>query len=86
MVVRDCRNNTCAVYEIKHSREYVRGQGRHLMDEEMLKLASSRFGTLVGRYVLYLGEAMDTDDGIAYRNAEEFLKTLPQIKLDSGSV
>ena len=86
MVIRDRRNNTCAVYEIKHSREYVRGQGRHLMDEEMLKLASPRFGNLVGRYVLYLGEAMDTKDGIAYRNAEEFLKTLPQIKLDSGLV
>ena len=86
MVIRDRRNNTCAVYEIKHSREYVRGQGRHLMDEEMLKLASPRFGNLVGRYVLYLGEAMDTEDGIAYRNAEEFLKTLPRIKLDSGLV
>ena len=86
MVIRDRRNNTCAVYEIKHSHEYVRGQGRHLMDEEMLKLASPRFGNLVGRYVLYLGEAMDTEDGIAYRNAEEFLKTLPRIKLDSGLV
>jgi len=27
---------------------------------------------------------MDTEDGIAYRNAEEFLKMLPQIRLDSG--
>ena len=27
---------------------------------------------------------MDTEDGIAYRNAEQFLKTLPEITLASG--
>lgn len=35
-------------------------------------------------YVLYLGEALDTEDGIAYRNAEQFLEELPQITLASG--
>ena len=54
------------------------------MDEEKLALTSPRYGTLAGRYVLYLGEDMDTEDGIAYRNAEQFLKTLPEITLASG--
>ena len=27
---------------------------------------------------------MDTEDGIAYRNAEKFLKDLPGIRLESG--
>lgn len=27
---------------------------------------------------------MDSEDGIAYRNAEEFLKKLPNISLNSG--
>ncbi|MBQ6833783.1 MAG: ATP-binding protein, partial [Lachnospiraceae bacterium] len=84
MVIYDRKNNCCAAYEIKHSREYVREQGRHLMNEEMLKLTSPRYGKLVGRYVLYIWNALDTENGIAYRNAEEFLKTLPQIRLDSG--
>lgn len=84
MVIRDKINNTCAIYEIKHSKEYVLEQGRHLMDENKLALTTPRYGSLVGRYVLYLGENMDSEDGIAYRNAEAFLKNLPNISLNSG--
>lgn len=84
MVIRDTQHNTCAVYGIKHSSECVREQGRHLMNKEMLALATPRFGALEGRYVLYLGEDIDTEDGIAYRNAENFLKNLPNISLTSG--
>ena len=84
MVIRDKINNTCAIYEIKHSKEYVREQGRHLMDENKLTLTTPRYGSLVGRYVLYLGENMDSEDGIAYRNAQDFLKNLPNISLNSG--
>lgn len=84
MVIYDKDTNSCAAYEIKHSSQYVREQARHLMDEEKLALTSPRYGTLAGRYVLYLGEDMDTEDGIAYRNAEQFLKTLPEITLASG--
>ena len=84
MVIYNKMNNTCAIYEIKHSKEYVREQGRHLMDENKLTLTTPRYGSLVGRYVLYLGENMDSEDGIAYRNAEEFLKNLPNISLNSG--
>ena len=84
MVIRDKINNTCAIYEIKHSKEYVREQGCHLMDENKLTLTTPRYGSLVGRYVLYLGENMDSEDGIAYRNAQDFLKNLPNISLNSG--
>ena len=34
--------------------------------------------------MLYLGEDTDTEDGIACRNAERFLKALPEISLTSG--
>ena len=74
----------CAAYEIKHSDKCVREQSRHLRNENMLSLTTPRFGTLEGRYVLYLGENKDTEDGIAYRNAEQFLKALPEISLTSG--
>ncbi len=76
MVIFDKEKLCCAAYEIKHSKEYVREQARHLMNEEMLALTAHRYGKIEGRYVLYLGEDMDTEDGIAYRNAEVFLKSL----------
>lgn len=50
----------------------------------MLRLTSPRFGKLVGRFVLYLGEGQNMEDGIAYRNAEWFLKSLPEITLEIG--
>lgn len=84
MVIRDKENNACAIYEVKHSKECVREQAKHLLNEDKLKLTTPRFGTLEGRYVLYLGEDLDTEDGIAYRNAEAFLKNLPNISLCSG--
>ncbi len=84
MVIRNEKEDTCAVYEIKHSNKYVREQGRHLMNEEMLALTTPRFGTLTGRYVLYLGEDMVSEDGIVYRNAEAFLKALPYVDMGNA--
>ncbi len=84
MVIFNKRNNTCAVYEIKHSSQYVREQARHLLDEEKLGLTSPRFGKIVGRFILYLGGNLDTEDGIACRNAKQFLKSLPEVTLESG--
>lgn len=81
MVIFDKRNAVCAIYEIKHSSKCVPEQARHLMDEEKLGLTTPRFGKLAGRYVLYLGGDLDTGEGISYRNAEQFLKNLPQIHL-----
>lgn len=56
------------------------------MNEEMLAMTTPRFGSLQGRYVLYLGENIDTDDGIKYRNAEEFLKKLPDFTMKESIV
>ncbi|MBO5127553.1 MAG: ATP-binding protein, partial [Clostridia bacterium] len=83
MVIYDIENNRCAAYEIKHSREYVPEQARHLRNPEMLASVTPRYGELAGRYVLYLGEDMDTEEGIAYRNAGQFLKSLPEIDIVS---
>lgn len=84
MVIRDVQQDTFAIYEIKHSSEYAWDQARHLRNEEMISVTSKRFGTLVGRFVLYLGEDADFEDGIAHRNAEEFLKELPEMEMVSG--
>ncbi len=84
MVVRDRVENRCALYEIKHSTEYADRQARHLRDEEKLGIAEHKCGEIAGRYVLYNGEDFDAEDGIAYRNAAQFLKQLPDITLTSG--
>lgn len=81
MLVYDREENCCAAYEIKHSRQTAPEQARHLRDAEKCALTERRFGKLVGKYVLYLGESQDPADGILYRNAEEFLKGLPLIQL-----
>ena len=81
MLVYDREENCCAAYEIKHSRQAVPEQARHLRDAEKCALTERRFGKLAGKYVLYLGESQDSADGILYRNAEEFLKGLPSIQL-----
>ena len=81
MVIYDRKENQCAAFEIKHSRQAVSEQTRHLRDAEKCALTERRFGKLVGKYVLYLGQAEEVEDGIIYRNAEEFLKELPAIRL-----
>ena len=81
MVVYDRKENCCAAFEIKHSTQAVPAQARHLRDAEKCALTQQRFGELVGRYVLYRGERLDTEDGVQYLNAEQFLSALPNIKL-----
>ena len=81
MVVCDQKNNKAAIYEVKHSKEVIPEQARHLQDEEKCQLVEHRFGDIVGKYVLYLGNSMDGDNGIAYRNAEEFLEKLTEFSL-----
>lgn len=81
MMIYDREENQCAAFEIKHSRQAVPEQARHLRDDEKCALTERRFGKLVGKYVLYLGETRQANDGIIYRNAEEFLKELPAIGL-----
>lgn len=84
MVIWDSEQNRCALYEIKHSAVYADPQARHLRDEEKLNIAEYKFGNIVGRYVLYSGESFNTEDSIAYRNVEQFLKQLPTVVLQSG--
>lgn len=76
MLVYNRVENTCAVYEIKHSSERVDEQTRHLRDKEKLQQTEHRFGKITKRYVLYRGQDFVTADGIEYRNVEEYLKEL----------
>ena len=86
MLVYDCLEDCCAAFEIKHSSQMIPEQARHLLDEEKCMLTQRRFGKLVERCVLYLGENLDAANGIVYRNAENFLETLPQFTLRADVV
>ena len=76
MVVADKANATCEIYEVKHSKEQAKEQYRHLIDEEKLKSTEFRYGKITKKVVIYRGENTTLENGIEYRNIEEYLKTL----------
>ena len=72
MVIYDKCQNTCRIYEIKHSEKIVDRQTRYLRDESKNTLIEKRFGKIMGKYVLYRGDNAMAD-GIQYVNVEEYL-------------
>lgn len=76
MAIYDSKENTCECYEIKHSDQIVPAQTKYLIDEEKLNQTSKRFGSISKRCVLYRGEGTMLENGIEYRNVEEYLKNL----------
>ena len=75
MVVQDETVLSCKIYEIKHSKEIVSDQYRHLIDEENCKLTERAIGTITDKCVIYRGPNSEVD-GIKYINVEEYLKSL----------
>ncbi len=63
---------SCKVYEIKHSKEAVPQQYRHLMDSEKLHETEKQYGTIESRFVIYNGEC-GQEGPIHYLNVEEYL-------------
>ena len=76
MVVADNANATCEIYEVKHSKEQTKEQYRHLIDEEKLKNTEFRYGKITKKVVIYRGENTTLENGIEYRNVEDYLKSL----------
>ncbi|MCD8133816.1 MAG: AAA family ATPase [Clostridiales bacterium] len=75
MVVHDPKSLSCDIYEIKHSKEIVPNQYRHLINAEKCAQTEHRFGAITGKYVIYRGKAAESE-GIRYLNVEEYLKSL----------
>lgn len=83
MVVFNPDEGTCEIYEIKHSKEVVPQQCKHLLDEQKCKDTEFRYGTITGKYVIYRGattslvkSGVETQEDVAYLNVEEYLKAL----------
>ncbi|RHV82117.1 ATP-binding protein [Clostridium sp. OF10-22XD] len=83
MVVFNPDEGTCEIYEIKHSKEVVPQQCKHLLDKQKCKDTEFRYGTITGKYVIYRGATtslvqagVETLEDVAYLNVEEYLKKL----------
>lgn len=76
MVIQDKAKKQCEIFEIKHSKQMVSTQYRHINNEEKIVLTESQFGKVVRRCVLYRGESKVLENGVEYKNVEEFLKGL----------
>lgn len=75
MVEFDPEAGSCRIFEIKHSKEAVPQQYRHLIDEEKCAQTEHRYGMITEKTVLYRGESRMTN-GIKYQNVEEYLRML----------
>ena len=73
MVVYDPVNVCCKIYEVKHSKEKNPLQYRHLINEENCKQTEFRYGTILEKAILYRGESTEAEQGIIYRNVEDYL-------------
>ncbi len=83
MVVFDPEKGNCEIYEIKHSKEVIPQQCRHLLDELKCKDTEFRYGKITGKYVIYRGATVELKDvveevseNVTYLNVEEYLKKL----------
>ncbi len=83
MVVFNPDEGSCEIYEIKHSKEVVPQQCKHLLDEQKCKDTEFRYGTIIGKYVIYRGATtslvqagVETQEDVTYLNVEEYLKKL----------
>lgn len=75
MVVFDPEVGSCRIFEIKHSKEAVPQQYRHLIDKQKCAQTEHRYGPITEKFVLYRGGSQEID-GIQYQNVEEYLQSL----------
>ncbi len=76
MVIYNTVQNSCEIFEIKHSNKIVPQQFRHLIDQDKRDLTEKRFGTIKSTNVIYRGEDQILDNGVHYLNIENYLKAL----------
>ena len=76
MVIYDTENNSCEIYEIKHSKKRVPQQYRHINDPDKLIETERKYGRITKRAVIYRGDAYIETNGVEYINVEDYLKSL----------
>lgn len=76
MIITDSATKTCRAFEIKHSCKREAKQYRHLINQEMVTATEAVYGKMTKKTVLYKGENFTAENGIEYKNVEEYLKEL----------
>lgn len=76
MVIYNTENNSCEIYEIKHSKERVPQQYRHINAPDKLIETERKYGHITKRTVLYRGDDYTEENGIEYINVENYLNSL----------
>lgn len=76
MVIYDVKQDTCELYEIKHSAEFVERQYHVLADTDECTLVENKYGKIIKKCVLYRGVPKVLENGIVYENVEQYLKAL----------
>ena len=76
MVIYDTQNNSCEIYEIKHSKERAPDQYRHINDPEKLAKTEQKYGRITKRAVIYRGDAHLEENGVEYINVKSYLDLL----------
>ena len=76
MIITDSESGTCQIFEVKHSKERFEKQYQHLINKEKLELTEKIYGAILSRTVLYKGESCMEENGVEYKNVEEYLKEL----------
>ncbi len=75
MVIYNSINNTCSIYEVKHSDKISPDQAKHLLDPLKCETLERIYGNIEKKYILYRGKTYENGD-IIYMNIEEYLKNL----------
>ena len=76
MVVYDSEENACELYEVKHSSKIAPRQYHVLEDDDLCREIQRRYGRIKEKSVIYRGKDCVLENGIVYRNVEDYLKSL----------
>ncbi len=77
MVIYNKIQNTCQLFEVKHSDKINDKQTRFLLDEDKCNLIENKYGKIKNKYVIYRGESKRIGT-INYKNVEEFLISIKE--------
>ena len=72
MLIYNNENNTCSLYEVKHSDQVVSNQYKNLIDQEKTDKIEYKYGKIISKNIIYRGKTK-IYEGINYINVEEFL-------------
>ena len=77
MLIYDAENDTCSIFEIKHSTSAAPAQYRIITDEEICEKITRKFGSISRRAVIYRGPSFTDAAGMEYIRVEEYLNQQP---------